>query len=129
MMSKSKCKKTLPFALNMRHVQNVDTDVLKGEHPYISVFQEHQRECVRQKWIELQDRLGWKERHYHGLKNPKHLTLRKAHPCFSTKKMKDAIKEASRSEKEKELCQEFMKMLEDIKLFCKFIPRTTLIRY
>ena len=89
---------------------------IKGEHPYVSVFQEHQRECIRQKWIELQDRLGWKERHYRGLKNLKRLRLREAHPQFSTEKMKDAIKEASRSEQEKKLCQEFMKMLEDIKL-------------
>ena len=88
---------------------------IKGEHPYTSVFQEHQREHIRQKWSELQARVGWKERHYRGLKNLKRLRLREAHPKLSTEKMIDAIKEASRSENEKELCQEFMKMLEDIK--------------
>ena len=97
------------------HIKQMEK-AMRGEHPYVSVFQEHQRERIRQKWIELQDRLGWKERHYRGLKNLKDLRLRKAHPKFSTEKMKDAIKEASRSENEKKVCQEFMKMLEDIKL-------------
>ena len=89
---------------------------IKGKHPYTSVFQEHQRECIRQKWNDLQARLGWKGRHYIGLQNLKELRFGDAHPVYSTETMNDAIKKASRSANEKKICQEFMKMLEDIKL-------------
>ena len=90
---------------------------IKGKCPYTSLFQKHERARIRKKWNDLQAKLGWEERHYIGLTNLKDLRFGEGHPKeYTTEEMKDAIQNASRTEIEMEVSQEFMKMLENIKL-------------
>lgn len=86
---------------------------IKCQEPYNSVFKDDdERQRVKLCWCELEAKLGWKNEHTIGLKNLKRLRLNDAHPEFSTDEMEAAIAKASRNEKEKRICHEFLKMLK-----------------
>ena len=88
---------------------------IKCQAPFETVFNdENEHHWVGWWFYELEAKLGWKNRHTISLRNLKRLRLHNDHSDFSIDEMKTAIAKASRSEKEKRICYEFLEMLKKL---------------
>ena len=107
----SKCES----AEDLYYIKDME-DAINCVGHYASVFEDDERRRVELCWRKLRAKLGWKDKHYRTLRNLKRQRRDVAHPEFSIKEMMDAIGKMSESlsEKDKEICDEFIEMLDEL---------------
>lgn len=107
----SKCES----AEDLYYIKDME-DAINCVGHYASVFEDDERRRVELCWRKLRAKLGWKDKHYRTLRNLKRQRHDVAHPEFSIKEMMDAIGKMSESlsEKDKEICDEFIEMLDEL---------------
>ena len=101
--------------LQLYYIKDME-DAINCIGHYASVFEDDERRRVELCWCKLRAKLGWNDKHYRTLRNLKHQRRDVAHPEFSIKEMMDAIGKMSESlsEKDKEICDEFIEMLDKL---------------